>query len=59
MQRADRPYATFYVSVTSETMTPPQLSDYLSRQIRRRPCRTSSGSASKARPPGDADLAGR
>jgi multidrug efflux pump len=36
VQRADRPYATFYVSVTSETMTPPQLTDYLSRQIQPR-----------------------
>ncbi|MGH6918896.1 MAG: efflux RND transporter permease subunit, partial [Geminicoccaceae bacterium] len=33
VQRADRAYATFYVSVTSETMTPPQLTDYLSREI--------------------------
>ncbi len=36
VQRADRPYATFYVSVTSSTMTPPQLTDYLSRQIQPR-----------------------
>jgi multidrug efflux pump len=33
VQRADRAYATFYVSVTSKTMTPPQLTDYLSREI--------------------------
>ena len=36
VQRADRPYATFYVSVTSATMTPPQLTDYVSRQIQPR-----------------------
>jgi len=36
VQRADRPYATFYVSVTSESMTPPQLTDYLSRNIQPR-----------------------
>ncbi|MDX2257327.1 MAG: efflux RND transporter permease subunit [Hyphomicrobiaceae bacterium] len=33
VQRADRPYATFYVSVTSDSMTPPQLTDYLARTI--------------------------
>ncbi|MFO1173052.1 MAG: efflux RND transporter permease subunit [Hyphomicrobiaceae bacterium] len=36
IQRADRPYATFYVAVTSETLTPPQLTDYLSREIQPR-----------------------
>ncbi len=36
VQRADRPYATFYVSVTSDTMTPSQLTDYLSRNIQPR-----------------------
>jgi multidrug efflux pump len=36
VQRADRPYATFYVSVTSSAMTPPQLTDYLSRQVQPR-----------------------
>src|ERR671918_1474762 len=36
IQRADRTYATFYVSVTSKTMTSPQLTDYLSRQIQPR-----------------------
>jgi multidrug efflux pump len=36
VQRADRPYATFYVSVTSETMTPPQVTDYLTRNIQPR-----------------------
>ncbi len=36
VQRADRPYATFYVSVTSEAMTPPELSDYLAREIQPR-----------------------
>ena len=36
VQRADRPYATFYVSVTSETMTPSEITDYLSRSIQPR-----------------------
>lgn len=36
VQRADRPYATFYVSVTSESMTPAQVTDYLSRSIQPR-----------------------
>ncbi len=36
VQRADRPYATFYVSVTSETLTPSQVTDYLSRNIQPR-----------------------
>ena len=36
VQRADRPYATFYVSVISSTMTPSQLTDYLSRAIQPR-----------------------
>jgi multidrug efflux pump len=36
VQRADRPYATFYVSVTSQTMTPPQLTEYLTRHIQPR-----------------------
>ncbi len=36
VQRADRPYATFYVSVTSETLTPPEITDYLSRNIQPR-----------------------
>jgi len=36
VQRADRPYATFYVSVTSDTMSPPDLTDYLSRNIQPR-----------------------
>ncbi|MEQ1651499.1 MAG: efflux RND transporter permease subunit [Hyphomicrobium sp.] len=36
VQRADRPYATFYVSVTSETMSPSQLTDYLSRNLQPR-----------------------
>ena len=36
VQRADRPYATFYVSVTSEAMTPPELTDYLARNIQPR-----------------------
>jgi multidrug efflux pump len=36
VQRADRPYATFYVSVTSSTMTPSQVTDYLIRNIQPR-----------------------
>lgn len=36
VQRADRPYATFYVSVTSDEMTPSQLTDYLSRNVQPR-----------------------
>jgi multidrug efflux pump len=36
VQRADRPYATFYVSVTSESMTPAQVTDYLTRSIQPR-----------------------
>lgn len=36
VQRADRPYATFYVSVTSETMSPAEVTDYLSRNIQPR-----------------------
>lgn len=36
VQRADRPYATFYVSVTSDEMTPSELTDYLSRNIQPR-----------------------
>ncbi len=36
VQRADRPYATFYVSVTSDTMSPSEVTDYLSRNIQPR-----------------------
>jgi len=36
VQRADRPYATFYVSVTSESMKPAETTDYLSREIQPR-----------------------
>lgn len=36
VQRADRPYATFYVSVTSDAMTPAQLTDYLARNLQPR-----------------------
>jgi multidrug efflux pump len=36
VQRADRPYATFYVSVTSDKMAPPEITDYLSRNIQPR-----------------------
>jgi multidrug efflux pump len=31
VQRADRPYATFYVSVTSDAVTPAEVTDYLIR----------------------------
>ncbi len=36
VQRADRPYATFYVSVTSEVMKPAEVTDYLIRNIQPR-----------------------
>ncbi|WP_295555286.1 efflux RND transporter permease subunit [uncultured Hyphomicrobium sp.] len=36
VQRADRPYATFYVSVISDAMTPAEVTDYLSRNIQPR-----------------------
>ena len=36
VQRADRPYATFYVSVVSDGMTPAQVTDYLTRNIQPR-----------------------
>jgi len=36
VQRADRPYATFYVSVVSDQMTPAQVTDYLTRNIQPR-----------------------
>ena len=36
VKRADRPYATFYVSVTSDAMSPSQLTDYLARVIQPR-----------------------
>lgn len=36
VQRADRPYATFYVSVTSQSMKPAELTDYLTRNIQPR-----------------------
>ncbi len=36
VQRADRPYATFYVSVVSDAMSPAELTDYLSREIQPR-----------------------
>lgn len=36
VQRADRPYATFYVSLVSDTMSPAQLTDYLSRELQPR-----------------------
>ena len=36
VQRADRPYATFYVSVNSDTMRPAEVTDYLIRNIQPR-----------------------
>ncbi|MDX2307198.1 MAG: efflux RND transporter permease subunit [Hyphomicrobium sp.] len=36
VQRADRPYATFYVSVVSDAMSPSELTDYLTRSIQPR-----------------------
>ncbi len=36
VQRADRPYASFYVSVTSTSMDQPRLTDYLSREVQPR-----------------------
>jgi multidrug efflux pump len=36
VQRADRPYATFYVSVTSNVMKPAEVTDYLIRNIQPR-----------------------
>ncbi|WP_119681645.1 efflux RND transporter permease subunit [Indioceanicola profundi] len=36
IQRADRPYATFYVSVTASSMDLPRLTDYLSREVQPR-----------------------
>jgi multidrug efflux pump len=36
VQRADRPYATFYVSVISKAMSPSELTDYLTRTLQPR-----------------------
>lgn len=36
VQRADRPYATFYVSVISKAMSPAELTDYLTRTLQPR-----------------------
>ena len=36
VQRADRPYATFYVSVISQAMSPAELTDYLTRTLQPR-----------------------
>jgi multidrug efflux pump len=36
VQRADRPYATFYVSVTSDAMKPAEVTDFLIRNIQPR-----------------------
>ncbi|MBS0191819.1 MAG: efflux RND transporter permease subunit [Phycisphaerales bacterium] len=33
IQRTDKPYATFYISLTSKTLTMPQLSDYMMREL--------------------------
>ncbi|MBL8759746.1 MAG: efflux RND transporter permease subunit [Phycisphaerae bacterium] len=33
IQRADKPYATFYISFTSDTLNMTQLTDYLSREV--------------------------
>jgi multidrug efflux pump len=33
VQRADRPYATFYLSFSSDTMTVPQMTDWLTREM--------------------------
>lgn len=32
IQRTDKPYATFYISFTSDTLTAPQLNDYMVRE---------------------------
>lgn len=36
VQRADRPYATFYVAATSDVITPAELTEFLARQIQPR-----------------------
>jgi multidrug efflux pump len=36
VQRADRPYATFYVSVTSDAMKPSEVTDFLIRNVQPR-----------------------
>lgn len=36
VQRADRPYATFYVSVIAQAMSPAELTDYLTRTLQPR-----------------------
>jgi multidrug efflux pump len=33
IQRTDSPYATFYISLTTDTLTLPQLSDYMAREL--------------------------
>jgi multidrug efflux pump len=33
IQRTDKPYATFYISMTSTSMALPQLNDYMSREL--------------------------
>ncbi|MBY0113362.1 MAG: efflux RND transporter permease subunit [Phycisphaerales bacterium] len=33
IQRTDKPYATFYISMTSKSMPLPQLNDYMSREL--------------------------
>ena len=34
IQRTDKPYATFYISFTSTSLTMPQLNDFMVREIR-------------------------
>ncbi|MBL8877457.1 MAG: efflux RND transporter permease subunit [Phycisphaerae bacterium] len=33
IQRTDKPYATFYISMTTKSMTLPQLNDYMAREL--------------------------
>lgn len=33
IQRTDKPYATFYISLTTKSMSLPQLNDYMSREL--------------------------
>ena len=62
VQRADRPYATFYVSVTSDVMKPAEVTDYLIRNIQPRLSTIAECSARRPRrfaPAGHAHLARR
>ncbi len=60
IQRTDKPYATFYISFTSTSLTMPQLNDFMVR--RSSPscsrCRGCSGRGGRPAHAGDADLAG-